>query len=228
MTREEKCKLAIEKGYWCEPYNGFVYNKNGIRVGHNNKNYIRFSVQIGNNKKIDLMAHQFIWYWVYKECVECLDHINRIRHDNRIINLRSVLNQQNHFNRNNIKGCRFKKENNNWNARIKIHGKEINLGVFNSEKEAHKAYLEAKEKLHKMQINITKDEMINYIKNLKLNKLKDLQGYVFHKPTNSFQVRISVNGKIKSFGYYKTEEEAKKVYIENKSKLIKENENTKM
>ena len=229
MTREEKCKLAIEKGYWCEPYNGFIYNKNGVKVGHHEKNnYIRLGITLYNNKKIDLFAHQFIWYWCYKECVECLDHINGIRDDNRIVNLRSVLNQQNHFNRKNVRGYKFDKKNNNWKARIEVYGKAINLGVFNTEKEAHNAYLLAKEKLHKMQNNITKNEVIDYIKNLKLKKLKEIKGYSLHKPTNSFHVLISINGKRKSFGYYKTKEEAKKVYLENKSKLIKENENTKM
>jgi hypothetical protein len=77
-----------------------------------------------------------------------LDHINGIRHDNRLENLRLVNNQQNHFNRTKVKGYYWNKRARKWHARIMIDGKKAHLGLFDTEEEAHAAYLEAKERLH--------------------------------------------------------------------------------
>ena len=77
-----------------------------------------------------------------------IDHINGNRSDNRLENLRIVNNQQNHFNQTKAKG--YSKRGNKFIAYIKINGKSIHLGCFNTEEEAHNAYLEAKEIYHKI------------------------------------------------------------------------------
>jgi hypothetical protein len=39
---------------------------------------------------------------------------------------------------------------NKYRARIQKHGKRITIGTFNTAKEAHAAYVQVKEKLHKI------------------------------------------------------------------------------
>jgi len=69
------------------------------------------------------------------------DHINRVRTDNRLSNLRHVkqlLNMKNMFGR----GCR--KRGQTWDAQIQVNGKQKHLGTYKTEEEAHQAYLSAK------------------------------------------------------------------------------------
>ena len=149
MTREEKCKLVIEKGITYNPETGKVYGVKGNEIINKILGYIRIGINIGNKKNVELKGHQFVWYYMYKECVDCIDHINGKRDDNRICNLRSVTQQENVWNRNDKrKGCNFFKSTNKWRARIKLNNKEIHLGFFKTEEEAVIAYNNAKEKYH--------------------------------------------------------------------------------
>jgi len=143
MTREEKCKLAIEMGYTYNPETGKVYGVKGKEIiNKHNDGYI-----IIKNTKFQLRGHQFAWYWVNKEIVNCIDHINGIRDDNRICNLRSVTHQQNLFNTK-AKGYTWRKRDNKWQSQINLNNKYIHLGLFDTEEEARNAYITAKEKYH--------------------------------------------------------------------------------
>lgn len=79
-----------------------------------------------------------------------VDHRNNIRHDNRLENLRLVTPQQNSFNRTKVKGYNFDKKNNKWKAYIYINSISIHLGMFTTEEDAHRAYLDAKAIHHKI------------------------------------------------------------------------------
>jgi hypothetical protein len=147
MTRKERILLAIELGFTYNPETGKVYGIYGKEITGKLNGYIKIQIK-SNNKLYDLFAHQFAWYWVNNEIVDCLDHINGIKTDNRICNLRSVTNQQNQWNQTNAKGYYWCKVNNKWCAQIRLNGKQINLGHFNYEEKARVAYLEAKEKYH--------------------------------------------------------------------------------
>ena len=147
MTRLEKCELAIKRGYTYDPKTGNVYSRLKKQVTYKDKyGYIRISTTISYRNNISIYAHQFAWYWVNKECVEQLDHINCIRDDNRIINLRPVNIQQNSFNRITSKG--YYKTNNKYRSQIHINSQKISLGYFNTEEEARNAYLAAKQIYH--------------------------------------------------------------------------------
>ena len=76
-----------------------------------------------------------------------IDHIDRNRINNKLSNLRIVTNQQNCWNRE-AKGYALHKKSNKWMSRIKFNNKQIHLGYFTTEEEAHNAYLEAKKKYH--------------------------------------------------------------------------------
>lgn len=74
------------------------------------------------------------------------DHIDHNTLDNQMSNLRIVKLQQNHWNSNNPKGYYWNKGK--YQARIGLNGKPIHLGRFHTAKEAHNAYLNAKEIYH--------------------------------------------------------------------------------
>ena len=79
-----------------------------------------------------------------------VDHINGVRHDNRLENLRLVTHQQNQHNRTKAIGYSWSKCHNKWQAQIKLNYRQIHLGYFELEKKAHEAYLEAKLIHHKI------------------------------------------------------------------------------
>jgi hypothetical protein len=148
MTRQEKCELAIERGYTYNSETGLVYSRlNKLVKTINRYGYNMIGLRY-NYKTYNLCAHQFAWYWVNKECVEEIDHINGIRDDNRICNLRSVTRNQNLWNRLNTKGYYWNKRHKKFQAKITINMKNISLGYFDNEEEARNAYLKGKEKYH--------------------------------------------------------------------------------
>ncbi len=84
------------------------------------------------------------------------DHINNDKLDNRKCNLRTATKSQNDCNRrrqrNNtsgFKGVSFHKSSGKWTARIALHRKMHNLGLFPTPELAHKAYCKAAKELHK-------------------------------------------------------------------------------
>jgi hypothetical protein len=83
----------------------------------------------------------------------CVDHINGNKDDNSIGNLRLVTNQENSFNRPNAKGYYWNKPTNKFKAEIKLNGKKTSLGSYDNEREARKAYLNAKEKYHRIELH---------------------------------------------------------------------------
>ena len=101
------------------------------------------------------LAHRVIWLYVYGEWPEqTIDHINSVRSDNRISNLRSVphaINAQNiHAARSDSKSgvMGVTSRDGLFYARIWIQGHGKRLGSFRTQEEAHAAYVEAKRKHH--------------------------------------------------------------------------------
>lgn len=85
-----------------------------------------------------------------------IDHINGIKSDNRLINLRLSTHGQNQHNKtkqqNNtsgFKGVTFKTQNKQWCAQISVDGKRKYLGLFPTAETAHAAYVKASQSLHK-------------------------------------------------------------------------------
>lgn len=124
----------------------FHWIKNGKQAGCVfNSGYVLISI---NNKRY--MAHRLAWLvqtgsWPQ----QYIDHINGIRTDNRIANLRECTTQQNHRNRkagwgsSRYKGVSWAKSYKKWAATITVDGKPTRIGLFDTEIEAHHAYVDA-------------------------------------------------------------------------------------
>lgn len=111
--------------------------------------YIRIFV---NRKAI--MAHRLAWLLHYDEMSDMqIDHINAIKSDNRISNLRLCSHSQNQANkalqRNNksgYKGVHWNKKARKWVSRICIDGKKVDLGFFDKPEEGSIVYNQAADK----------------------------------------------------------------------------------
>jgi hypothetical protein len=86
---------------------------------------------------------------------EQIDHINGIRVDNRIVNLRLADTPQNHANTgppstntSGMKGVRWDKKRRKWKAEITVKGRLIYLGRFKERRHAIVARLEAEGRYH--------------------------------------------------------------------------------
>lgn len=132
ITRSPSSIKGCESGYLCRGY---------IVIKIYGKNYL---------------AHRLAWLYTFGYFPEkYLDHINLIKSDNRISNLREANQSQNQGNtlkhkRNTsgYKGVCFDKWSNRWKAEICFNGKSKNLGRFNTPEEAHQAYSEEHRKLY--------------------------------------------------------------------------------
>ena len=84
------------------------------------------------------LEHRLVWMFVYGYFPENdIDHINRVRDDNRISNLREVSQQCNSRNTGNpcdntsgVKGVYFSKTRNKWQASIAVNQRRFFLGRY--------------------------------------------------------------------------------------------------
>lgn len=89
-------------------------------------------------------AHRIAWALHHGEWPkDQIDHINGIKTDNRICNLREATNSQNgknlglsKANKSGVKGVSFENYTQKWKASIKVESKTISLGRFNSIEDA--------------------------------------------------------------------------------------------
>ena len=93
----------------------------------------------------NLKAHRVVFALTNGCFPPVVDHINGKRDDNRPENLRAATSLINNHNRE-VKG--YYPFRGGYMARIAANGKQIYLGVYPTEAEAHEAYLEAKARLH--------------------------------------------------------------------------------
>lgn len=110
----------------------------------NGKGYIQVCI----DGKLHL-AHRLALLYVTGEMPKEVDHINRVRDDNRIENLRDSISHANNMGNQSIqkrdksssyKGVCWDKNRGKWMASIKVNRRRIHLGRFSDETLAAKAY----------------------------------------------------------------------------------------
>lgn len=113
--------------------------------------YVRLAVD-----KKQLAGHRVAWALHYGEWPKgVIDHINHVRTDNRIANLRDVSKQVNCINRKTAQsnknglplGVFLDKRRNTFYSQIYVNGKSEYLGTFRTPEEASNAYLLARSKV---------------------------------------------------------------------------------
>ena len=125
--------------------------KSRIRTGEiagslNSHGYLRIRID-----RHEYLSHRLAWFYIYGNWPEeQIDHINRNRTDNRILNLRSAShseNQQNKSiqknNKSGAKGVYWNKKDHKWMVRIAVNGRRYFIGLFDHKDDAENAYLEA-------------------------------------------------------------------------------------
>jgi hypothetical protein len=147
MKEIERFERLKDMGFTYDPETGEIRSHRGkIIEGKNSRGYIMFGFNI-SGKRYTVYAHRF-GYWIYHGIVpEVIDHINRIKTDNRISNLRNGTQQQNTFNTS-CRGYTYIKRYKKYKAQITLNNKNKNLGYYETEAEARQSYLDAKQKLH--------------------------------------------------------------------------------
>ena len=101
-------------------------------------------------------AHRLAWMYMHGDDMpQTIDHINGIRDDNRLCNLRPATMAQQHENKkipvNNKSGyigVSWYNREKKWVARIKVNKKQHNIGYFDDVHQAAEAYKKAKRQLH--------------------------------------------------------------------------------
>lgn len=102
-------------------------------------------------------VHRLAWIYVNGDIhVDEIDHINGVRDDNRISNLRpatKAINAQNKRvarvdSKSGILGVCWHKTSSKWHAQIQVAGKKLHLGTFVNKEDAYDAYISAKRKMH--------------------------------------------------------------------------------
>ena len=189
--------------------------KPGTVAGNLTHDYIEIGI---NNRSY--RAHHLAWLYVTGQWPKSyIDHIDGNRANNAFANLREVSGQKNSQNRHWVSvnktssqylGVTWNKQRGCWMAQIRAtNGENINLGLYDDEYQAHVAYLYAKKDLHD-DANICNQPLPPKPKKRQRTdcSISGQEGISLDKRRNTWCVRLTVDGKYKAFGSYRTIEEA--------------------
>lgn len=123
-----------------------------VRIGRNlkksydTKGYVLSNLCVGAVVKKHKVHHLVIRAFIDENfttiALQC-DHINRIKDDNRVENLKIVNNRENNTNKPRVGLIGVKRYNGLFGTQIYYKGKNYSLGIYNTEIEAHQKYKEA-------------------------------------------------------------------------------------
>lgn len=140
----ELTQALVQSLYRYDPETGILTNRRGRTINARNRHgYVM--VKIGGRRGRLYAAHRLIWLYVHGRWPQpMIDHINQVKHDNRLENLREATAYQNVGNRrgwgkHGLKGAVWNKDA--WEAQIKKGGRNYYLGRFKTVEAARAAYL---------------------------------------------------------------------------------------
>jgi hypothetical protein len=160
MLTQQKLKELV---FYCHERGGLFWinsptPKSRIKIGHR-----AGSIDSHGHRQTSLfgtvyMEHRLVWFYHHGRWPnDQIDHVNGIRDDNRLENLRECNQSQNSQNqrkasKNNtstgILGVSKHKNSSRFTSAICTNKKQIYLGTFDTPEEAHKAYVQAKRQHH--------------------------------------------------------------------------------
>jgi len=142
-----------------DPDTGVLYHRlgrRGVRAGGVAGTVKKDGYIVITLDRKGFVAHRLAWLYVHgSEPRNQIDHINGVRNDNRIANLRDVSpREQQHnsglsvANKSGFIGVSYLKARRKWKAQIRYHGKSHHLGEFQNILDAMNAYQQAKAAFH--------------------------------------------------------------------------------
>jgi hypothetical protein len=155
MTKDEALQLLVSSLQYNQETGTLTWVKasrnNGKIAGHlNNDGYRKIMF-----KGYQFRAHRVCWCIVYGVMPKHeIDHINGLRGDNRLCNLREATRSENEMNKkvrfdsiSRFRGV-YQTSKNSFKATITKNGKKIRLGCFKTAEQAHEAYVKASINFH--------------------------------------------------------------------------------
>jgi HNH endonuclease len=186
-------------------------------------------------------AHRLAWFYVHGVWPkEVIDHINGVKTDNRIANLRPATEQLNQFNvgvrkdsKTGYKGVTH--FNGKFKAQICVNRKIHYLGLFKTAEEAHVAYSGAARQAQggyaKPPVPVATPNGVTSSKSgrnplseaVRANNSSGMRGVSPHK--DKYRAQIYVGGKARHLGVFATKEEAYAAYCKAAEENSRPNEN---
>jgi len=222
-----------------DPITGYLTNRHsskgrelGVRVGHVDAAAGYRNITINN---ISYREHRVIWLhyygtWPNKD----LDHINRLKSDNRICNLREATKVENSINRitehpNQYRGVRKVSAGSGFRAEIRVEGADSKeyLGTYTTAEAASLVFETSAKEVHK---GFYIDPGYTYSLNTPILKVTQSSAAKVGKSGfagvtvsgKKFQARIKIAGITVVIGRFDTAEEASAAFIAKKKEIGRE------
>ena len=146
VKRDAECVVTLLRGALdYEPNEGRFFWNSGVRKGEEQLG----SIDHGGYRRIILAGRSISLHhaaWILTHGIvpkNTIDHINRVRTDNRIANLREATSSEQLQNRASVNCTGYRgvcKDKRRFAGQIKIKGKKVHLGIFSTPEEAATAY----------------------------------------------------------------------------------------
>lgn len=154
-----------------------------------------------------------------------VDHIDGNKVNNCKSNLRLVTPQQNQFNQRKREGCLSKykgvtRSANKWMASIMINGKSINLGYYEKEDDAARAYNVKASEIFGEFAKLNDVDMSVPIPDVRQKSSSGFRGVYWNKNDNKWVAQIQYKNKKVTLGYFSNKNDAAIAYNNKAIELL--------